>query len=74
MALVNGGIAAEAIEIATAIHIPYINAGPAGEDYGKGVVVMGAIFFLELQVLKRKIGGGCHGMGGYVRNLHIKQK
>jgi hypothetical protein len=48
MTLVDCGIAAETIEIAMIVYIPYINAGAACKDYGNGMVVMGAIFFFEL--------------------------
>jgi hypothetical protein len=47
MTLVDGGIAAKAIDILVAVDVPDVDACAAGEDHGEGMVIVGAIFLFE---------------------------
>jgi hypothetical protein len=58
MALVDGGVTAEAVEIPATVNIPDIDAGAPGEDHGYGVVVVSAIFLFQFQILERQIRVG----------------
>jgi hypothetical protein len=59
MALVNGGIAAEAVKIPMAIHVPDVDSEAPGKDNRDGMVVVGAIFLFQPEIVKRQIRWGC---------------
>jgi hypothetical protein len=52
MTLVDRGIAAEAINIPVAVDVPDVNAGAAIEDDGEGMVIVGAIFLFEFEIVQ----------------------
>src|SRR6185312_10637992 len=51
VSLVDRRIPAQEVEILSAVHVPYVNPGPPGKGDGKGMVIMRAISFFELQAM-----------------------
>jgi hypothetical protein len=52
VSLIDGGIAAEAVKISLAVHIPDVDAGAFVKDDGKGVIIVGAISLFEFEIMK----------------------
>ena len=66
MALVDGGITTETVDIPVTVDVPYVDAGAAGEDDGEGMIIVGAIFLFEPEIMERLLrrNGQCMHING----------
>jgi hypothetical protein len=59
VSLVDRGIAAETVVVSFAVYVPQEGTGSPVEDDWQGVVVVGAIFFFEFEVMTGGLGQLC---------------
>ena len=67
--LVYGRVAAQEVEVALTLHVPYEHAFTSAQSYGQRVIVIGAVLYLSLVQLFRSDLRRLHTGGGTVRSV-----